>query len=117
MKFPSIKDVSAELREIHKCLVPVDGEVEIRLQVTESDSHGHDPKSDGRMEWYIHCGDPCYDTDHRGYWGNSSIPTGRFNSRELAKDLLSQVRDQAHDVLLRKNILDRFAEVQEERKH
>jgi hypothetical protein len=36
-----------------------------------------------------------YDQDHRGYWGASGVPgrRRRFNALDVARDLLSQVRE------------------------
>lgn len=35
--------------------------IELRLQVVDG-------------SWYLHSGDPSYDTDHRGYWGCAFLP-------------------------------------------
>lgn len=95
MKFPSIKDVAAELRAINEEEFEIDpieekyGEgqdsIDVRLQVLPN---GH---------WQVNWGDPQYDTDHRGYWGASSVPGNgrRFNAREVAEDLIEEAKDQA----------------------
>jgi hypothetical protein len=87
VKFPSIAEVAAVLRNLN-ANVEADGEgCDVRLQVY----------SDG--EWAVRWGDSSYDTDHRGYWGASSIPgvvrgtVKRFDSRDVARDLISQARD------------------------
>lgn len=84
MKFPSIKDVAKELRGINH---NVENECEVRLQVWDD------------SKWIIRSGDPQYDPDHRGYWGSSFVPgvvngqVKRFNSREIAKDLLNDCKE------------------------
>lgn len=84
MKFPSIKAISETLRDINSI---VDGECDVRLQVYEDGS------------WAVRYGLSDYDQDHRGYWGASTVPglnkkgkPSRFNSNDVAKELLSQVK-------------------------
>jgi hypothetical protein len=85
MKFPSIKDVALCLRFIN---MNVEGECDVRLQVYENG------------QWCVRSGDCSFDTDHRGYWGSSSVPSvvsgkvKRFNSRKIAKDLILQAKEQ-----------------------
>ena len=90
IKLPSIVDVAYELRLINTNVdigEDPDESCEVRLQVYENGN------------WVVHYGDPQYDTDHHGFWGASSVPgyfsghTRRFNSMDVARDLLSQVRD------------------------
>jgi hypothetical protein len=94
MRFPSIKDVSAELRAeyatVEWAMLAKDNDesldecyLDVRLQVYESGS------------WAIRSGDPCYDTDHHGYWGASCIAQCDTPKtlRETAKDLINQARD------------------------
>jgi hypothetical protein len=92
MKFPSIRDVAGILRDTHADLVAAtdsgdelgeDGQVDVRLQVYP----------DGA--WQVHTGDASYDTDHRGFWGSTSIPTTRerWSSYDVARDLIEQCRD------------------------
>ena len=84
MRFPSIAAVAARLRDIS---MNVEGECDVRLQVYP----------DG--EWAVRWGDSQYDQDHRGYWGASSVPgvvrgtVKRFNSRDVARDLIDQAKD------------------------
>lgn len=84
MKFPPIKEVALELRQIN---ANVEGPCDVRLQIYP----------DG--QWAVRWGLPDYDQDHRGYWGASSVPgvvkgrVSRFRSRELAKDLIEECRD------------------------
>ena len=83
LKFPSAAHVAHDLRIASRsCDYDVEG-VDVRLQVYP----------DGR--WAIRVGMSDYDQDHRGYWGAASVPGGnrRFNSNEVAKELI----DQAHD--------------------
>lgn len=79
MRFPSIQSVASALREVNSN--SEEGECEVRLQVYE----------DGA--WAIRVGSSDYDQDHRGFWGCSIVPGTRFNSTEIARDLLSQCRD------------------------
>lgn len=89
MRFPSIKDVANDLRAAAQSIdwqetgSEDDAFCDVRLQVTVDGS------------WCVHVGPSDYDQDHRGFWGASSIPRGRFNARELARDLISQVREHA----------------------
>jgi len=85
MRFPSIAAIAAELRAVN---ANVEGECDVRLQVWP----------DG--QWRVRYGDSSYDQDHRGYWGSSSIPganrkgrVSRFNSVDVARDLIDQARD------------------------
>ena len=80
--FPTIRELARDLAEIKRWLrcEGID-ETDIRPQVRESG-------------WCTHTGDPCYDQDHRGWWGESYI--GRStNCRQLARDLIDQARDHA----------------------
>jgi hypothetical protein len=93
MRFPSIKDVARELASSNRLWrlsldrdgwdqVGEDSFLDIRLQVLPDGS------------WALHEGDPQYDTDHRGYWGAGTLDGKRFNSREMARDLIEQAREQ-----------------------
>ena len=84
MRFPSIKVLASHLVSVNRSLEFYGEEgIDTRLQVLE----------DGT--WEIHTGDSQYDQDHRGYWGSNSLPGDghRFNSREVAKDLIDQVKE------------------------
>jgi hypothetical protein len=91
MKFPSIAAVAKMLRAYNREAEPDWSEpgqpddkwCDVRLQVWPNGG------------WAVHCGDPSYDQDHRGYWGASCIPGARrrFNSTETARDLLEQVKE------------------------
>jgi hypothetical protein len=90
MKFPTIAEVARDLKEIGRGLskygLPEDeeGGCDVRLQVLSTGA------------WTVWSGDAQYDTDHRGYWGASSIPfDGHFNATEVAKDLISQAKEAA----------------------
>ena len=78
--FPTVKELARDLADIKRWLRAngID-ETDIRLQVRESG-------------WCTHTGDPCYDQDHRGFWGASSIDR-TTNCRELARDLIDQARE------------------------
>lgn len=65
-------------------------DLEIRLQI-------HD---DGT--WSVHTGDSQYDQDHRGHWGNTSVPwsddsEGLPDWEAVADDLLDQCDESAAD--------------------
>ena len=86
MRFPSINDVSAELRRINKeTLEPDDADegIDVRLQVMPDST------------WTVNWGSSDYDQDHRGYWGSSSVPGNnrRFDSKDIARDLIEQARE------------------------
>ena len=100
MRYPTINDVAECVKRYADALVsylpdadaesPDDGGDDdesgwgdIRLQVTD----------DGA--WELHTGDPQYDTDHRGYWGATSVDAGASMSkcREVARELIEQVKD------------------------
>lgn len=60
------------------------------------------PGADLRLQvnasgWYVHTGPSDYDQDHRGAWGASFLPYGRANFRDIARDLIEQAKDQAHE--------------------
>ena len=47
-------------------------------------------------EYILHTGDACYDTDHRGHWGATSIDVLTANNREIGNvthDLLEEALD------------------------
>lgn len=81
MKFPSIKDVAARLREVNRDAWA--DACDVRLQVYPEGV------------WAVRSGDSGYDLDHHGYWGSSSVPglLKRFNSRDVARDLIEQCRE------------------------
>lgn len=54
--------------------------IDVRLQVYPS---GH---------WAIHLGPSDYDSDHRGFWGDSCM-SPKSNCKELARELIEQVFD------------------------
>ena len=86
--FPTIEHVSFDLRWVNG--LPSNGDVDVRLQVFEPD-HLSDLYS-----WRINYGDASYDQDARGFCGAASVPGNgkRFKSREVAKDLIEQVKEQ-----------------------
>lgn len=47
--------------------------------------------------WTIWWGDPQYDTDHRGFWGDSTVPGNgkKFNPLEVAEELIDRALDHA----------------------
>lgn len=92
MTFPTIKEVALDLRRINTNVESEpDKGCDVRLQLY--------PAGD----WAIRVGLPDYDLDHLGYWGASSVPgvvngqVKRFNSTDLARDLISQVKDHYYE--------------------
>lgn len=81
MRFPSIKSVSDHLRAIN---ANVEEECDVRLCVWE----------DG--EWCVRWGLSDYDQSHSPYCGASAVPGNerRFRSKDVAKDLIEQVKEQ-----------------------
>lgn len=85
MKFPSLSDVAKDLRFIN---CNVENECDVRLCVW----------SDG--DWSIRSGDASYDQSHSDFCGASCIPgvvngvVQRFNSFDVARDLIEQCREQ-----------------------
>jgi len=77
MNFPSADAVYLELCALRSDATEPDG-VEVRLQVYP----------DGK--WAIRFGEPCYDTDHHGYWGAGTLSID---------DPLNVVRDTATDMV------------------
>jgi hypothetical protein len=78
---PNPREVQEELKQIQLGLEDVK-DVDVRLRVHNG-------------SWQVLWGDSSYDTDHRGYWGASSISDSDAD-RDLystAKDLISQVED------------------------
>ena len=45
--------------------------------------------------WGLLSGDPCYDVDHRGYWGASFIERGCswVEAHSIARDLINEAAD------------------------
>ncbi len=93
LKFPSIKEITDEIISYRDYLKnnfdPKDIEDEegnaggdCRLQVLEGC-------------WQVHTGDSSYDTDHRGFWGASSvsIEATKKDCREIARDLIGQATE------------------------
>lgn len=90
---PSVSKIAAELVLIKSSIEPEfqdeEGNVGIavRLQVLPT-------KTPPFFEYRIWEGDPSYDTDHRGWWGDAFVQKDS-NCRELAKDLIEQAADHA----------------------
>lgn len=95
--FPTVAELAKDLREASaefdpRTLPPADRidpetghhvELDVRLQVIPGKG------------WTLWTGDSQYDTDHRGFWGSGSVPGRghRFDSRELAADLIDQAKE------------------------
>jgi hypothetical protein len=87
--FPSIARLAHELRclkhnidwtELEKQAdEPGDVGVEVRLRVF-------------RGGWELLDGDPCYDTDHHGWWGCDYL-TPRANCQQMARQLIDEARE------------------------
>jgi len=95
-KIPPTKHVADEIRVLRDRLAklgitagPNDSNngshIELRLQVYPSG------------EWVLRWGDPQYDQDHRGWWGNSFLP-GMDASDEQIYTIASNLVDQAADM-------------------
>jgi hypothetical protein len=54
--------------------------IDIRLQVMS------------RGDWYIHTGDASYDTDHRGFWGSSTLDT-ESDYQAVAADMIGEAEE------------------------
>lgn len=101
IQWPSIKTIAEVLRDLNDRLAHErrislasgdqpdddddDGGLEVRLQVC--------PAGEG---WRVWDGDPCYDTDHRGFWGSIALDGRRFDSRATARELIAEVRAQRY---------------------
>lgn len=77
-KWPSIAKVQYELEDIQRYCGHE--EPDVRLNVQESGA------------WCVLWGDPSYDTDHRGFWGASTLDQDT-DCKELARDLLDQAKE------------------------
>lgn len=88
MRFPSITEVAALLRDINANVEADEDGCDVRLCVW----------SDG--QWCVRSGDVQYDQSHSDYCGASSVPgvvngrVQRFGSRAVAKDLIEQCAEQ-----------------------
>lgn len=79
---PSVRDLVQELKYAREDAAEYETDIDVRLRV-----HGG--------SWELKTGDAQYDTDHRGYWGASSV-SARDTDRDLmntAEDLIDQVED------------------------
>lgn len=80
----TIRDISSAL---HKTAARLDAgdPVDVRLQVYDDGS------------WALRVGSSDYDQDHRGFWGASCLGARESlrRCRDLARDLIEQVRDHA----------------------
>lgn len=88
MTFPKISEVAFDLRAINREVEADEDGWYVRLQLY--------PAGD----WAVRFGLPDYDQDHLGYWGTSTIPgnSKRFPSKDVARDLISQVKDAYYEV-------------------
>ena len=110
----TIKDLSEDIKAVHEEYwnANFDSEEYERLTYTgvlDTDDHGIELRLqvvDG--SWYLHSGDPQYDTDHRGYWGCAFLPVldedengdhyaiesyTKKQCREISIDLLESVAE------------------------
>ncbi len=87
MERPTIQMVARDLRQINRNVECDDDGCDVRLQVWDNGA------------WALRTGSSDYDQDHRGYWGASFVPgvvngtVRRFNSVDIARDLIDQVED------------------------
>lgn len=86
MKMPTIVEVAQALERCRNSYLPdcEDGSLDVRLQVYP----------DG--DWAVRWGSADYDTDHRGYWGASSIDD-ETRLLDVAHDLICQAAEHAAD--------------------
>lgn len=96
--FPTIRELATDLAALKRAVDWAD--------VKAAGSHDFPPPEpddepyiDVRLQcvdggWAVHEGDPCYDTDHRGFWGAGSL-SPRTNVRVLARDLIEEAKDDA----------------------
>jgi hypothetical protein len=83
--FPTVDQIRFELQRLAKRIDwsdfedPDDAYCEVRLRVWEAG-------------WQVLWGDPCYDTDHRGYWGSDVLCEDSL-FHEVAADLIEQAKD------------------------
>lgn len=96
MKFPTIKMVSRELKDLksHVDFSKNNPEIDVRLQVYENG------------QWAIRLGLSDYDQDHHGFWGSSCL-SSRCNCVDIARDLLDQVKDQYFDSVSAQKLQDK----------
>lgn len=112
-QFPSESTIVEALRTLDRTpplspteMVGEDGwhRLEVRLQVLPSDNYEED--GEGRpvcveASWRLWTGDSSYDTDHRGYWGSTSLPFlgdpegDDLDADDLAHDLRSEALEAA----------------------
>jgi hypothetical protein len=91
MEFPSVADVAEVLRELK-------GRVEGSWERVEDEDEDEEGWLDVRLQvevsgaWGVWSGDACYDTDHSGYWGASSL-SAESDVVEVARELLADVRE------------------------
>lgn len=85
-----LADIYIELDDTRRTMLADDGRskvdcIDVRLQLISPD------------EYSVKCGDASYDTDHRGYWGASSVSADDTDSdlEATAEDLLEQALDHA----------------------
>lgn len=88
LEFPGVRAVAAALRAENTYLRAIGLRADdtgfcgdVRLQVYP----------DG--QWALHAGDASYDTDHRGYWGCSSLDGERFDSMAMARQLIDDCKE------------------------
>lgn len=79
-----IKDIRGILEENRRLGVfGEDDTIDLRLQVHANGN------------WALHAGDPQYDTDHRGFWGSTSVSrvASYVEINEASDHLVTQVMD------------------------
>lgn len=97
-QFPSIASLRSALINEHKTLRRLWSKSDL-LDPCDKDQA---PGTDLRLQvnasgWYVHTGSSDYDQDHRGAWGASFLPYRRANLADIARDLIGQAKDQAHE--------------------
>lgn len=98
LKWPAVEDVQGALKNVRDGMEAGDL-TDVRLQVYGPEHADEWPALDGRkpLPWAIRTGMSDYDTDHRGYWGASSVDSIDSDVwlMTTAEELLDQAKDHA----------------------
>lgn len=93
--WPNVGQVLEEIRYVRNLATMEGNDVDVRLQVRIG------VYDDGEYGccWDVHFGSAQYDTDHRGFWGASSVPpnAGSALVLNIATDILKEAVDARHE--------------------
>jgi hypothetical protein len=113
LKTEALEDLEREIKSNADDLFPTADELALLLRDTQADAHelaeeGDDDEVeraciDVRLQvtlggWGLYEGDTCYDTDHNGWWGASTVGP-EDDLREVAEDLIGQAKDDFYSSL------------------